>query len=62
MDITEIPVEGYERVVRGQDAESGLHAIVAVHDTTLGPGLGGMRMLPYATEDEALDVCACRAA
>ena len=54
MDITEIPVEGYERVVRGQDAESGLHAIIAVHDTTLGPGLGGMRMLPYATEDEAL--------
>jgi leucine dehydrogenase len=33
---------------------SGLHALIAVHDTTLGPALGGMRMLPYETEEEAL--------
>ena len=33
LQITEIPVEGYERVVRGVDPQSGLHAIVAVHDT-----------------------------
>lgn len=54
LKITDIPVEGYERVVRGQDPESGLHAIIAVHDTTLGPALGGLRMWPYATEAEAL--------
>lgn len=54
MDITEIPVDGYEKVVRCKDAASGLHAIIAVHDTTLGPALGGMRMLPYAHEEEAL--------
>ena len=54
MEISEIQVDGYEKVVRGRDADSGLHAIIAVHDTTLGPALGGMRMLPYVSEDEAL--------
>lgn len=54
MEITEIPVDGYQKVARCRDEESGLHALVAVHDTTLGPALGGMRMLPYASEDEAL--------
>ena len=54
MDISEIPVDGYERVARCRDEATGLHAIVAVHNTTLGPALGGMRMLPYASEDEAL--------
>jgi leucine dehydrogenase len=53
MDISEIEVEGYEKVVRCRDAASGLYAIIAVHDTTLGPALGGMRMLPYASEQEA---------
>jgi len=54
MEITEIQVDGYEKVVRCRDQESGLHALIAVHDTTLGPSLGGMRMWPYASEDEAL--------
>jgi leucine dehydrogenase len=54
MEISEIEVEGYEKVVRARDAVSGLHALIAVHDTTLGPALGGMRMLPYETEEEAL--------
>lgn len=54
LQITEIPVEGYERVVRGVDPQSGLHAFVAVHDTTLGPALGGLRMWNYASEEEAL--------
>ena len=54
MEITDIKVDGYERVARCIDKASGLHAIIAVHDTTLGPALGGLRMLPYASEDEAL--------
>jgi leucine dehydrogenase len=54
MEITDIPVEGYQRVVRAKDPVSGLHAIISVHDTTLGPSLGGMRMWPYASEDEAM--------
>jgi leucine dehydrogenase len=54
LQITDLPVAGYERVVRGVDPSCGLHAIIAVHDTTLGPSLGGLRMWPYASEDEAL--------
>ncbi len=54
LEITQIPVKGYERVVRGIDKARGLHGIVAVHDTTLGPALGGLRMWPYANEDAAL--------
>lgn len=54
MEVSEIQVEGYEKVVRCQDDASGLHALIAVHDTTLGPALGGMRMWPYESEDEAL--------
>lgn len=54
MKITEIPVDGYERVVKCHDEASGLRAIIGVHDTTLGPALGGLRMWPYETEDAAL--------
>lgn len=36
------------------DAASGLRAIIAVHDTHLGPGLGGCRVYPYASDAEAL--------
>ena len=54
MEVSEIQVDGYERVARCRDPRSGLHAIIAIHDTTLGPSLGGMRMLPYSSEDEAL--------
>ena len=54
MEISEIQFDGYETVARCRDEATGLHALIAVHDTTLGPALGGMRMLPYAGEDEAL--------
>jgi len=54
MEISQIEVDGYERVARCRDEATGLHALIAVHDTTLGPALGGMRMLPYVSEDEAL--------
>lgn len=45
---------GHEQVVFFQCETSGLRAIVAIHNTILGPALGGLRMWPYATEDEAL--------
>jgi leucine dehydrogenase len=54
LEITEIPIEGYQKVCRAIDSASGLHAIIAVHNTALGPALGGMRLWPYASEDEAL--------
>lgn len=45
---------GHEEVVFFQDKTCGLKAIIAIHDTTLGPALGGTRMWPYASEEEAL--------
>lgn len=47
--------EQHEQVVFGADAETGLRCIVAVHSTTLGPGLGGTRFYPYVDEWRALD-------
>lgn len=44
----------YEQLVFCQDKASGLKAIIAIHDTTLGPALGGTRMWPYASEEEAI--------
>ena len=45
---------GHEEIVILRDAPSGLHAIVALHDTTLGPAIGGTRMREYPSEEEAL--------
>ncbi|KAI7263075.1 hypothetical protein KC345_g9245 [Hortaea werneckii] len=46
--------DDYEEVLFCQDKASGLKAIIAIHDTTLGPALGGTRMWTYATEEEAI--------
>lgn len=46
--------DGHELVTWASDPASGLRAIIAVHDTHLGKGLGGCRMWPYASESEAL--------
>ncbi len=40
MKITDVAVSGYERVARCEDPVSGLRAMIAVHDTTLGPADG----------------------
>ncbi|WP_342511456.1 amino acid dehydrogenase [Sporosarcina sp. FSL K6-1522] len=45
----------YEQLVICQDKTSGLKAIIAIHDTTLGPALGGTRMWTYASEEEAIE-------
>ena len=46
--------EGHEQLVVVSDAESGLKAIIAIHDTTLGPACGGTRIWPYKSENEAV--------
>ncbi|WP_222435620.1 Glu/Leu/Phe/Val family dehydrogenase [Fluviispira vulneris] len=46
---------GHEQIVFCCDKESGLKAIIAIHDTTLGPALGGTRLLPYEKEDDAFN-------
>ncbi|MGH3169817.1 MAG: Glu/Leu/Phe/Val dehydrogenase dimerization domain-containing protein, partial [Trebonia sp.] len=50
----ELGSAGHEQVVFCRDKESGLQAIIAIHDTTLGPALGGTRMYPYRSEAAAL--------
>jgi leucine dehydrogenase len=44
----------HEQVVFCQDKATGLKAIIAIHDTTLGPAVGGTRMWAYASEADAL--------
>jgi leucine dehydrogenase len=53
MNITPLDVPGYEKVARAEDPESGLVAFIAVHNTALGPALGGMRLWNYRSEDSA---------
>jgi leucine dehydrogenase len=45
---------GHEQVVFCHDEPTGLKAIIAIHNTVLGPALGGTRMWAYASEQEAL--------
>ena len=45
---------GHEEVIFFSEPSCNLKAIVAIHDTTLGPALGGTRMWPYASEEEAV--------
>jgi len=44
----------HEQIVFCNDEVSGLRAIIAIHDTTLGPALGGTRMWPFKSEEEAI--------
>lgn len=54
MDIfTEI--KSHEQVVICNDPNTGLKAIIAIHNTTLGPATGGCRMYPYKSFDAALN-------
>lgn len=47
--------DDFEQVIFCQDRASGLKAIIAIHDTTLGPALGGTRMWNYKSEKEAIE-------
>jgi leucine dehydrogenase len=51
----EIQVNGYERVVYAEDSSAGLKSFIAIHNTNRGPACGGIRLLPYASKDEALN-------
>lgn len=46
--------DGHEQVAFFKDDETGLRAIIAVHNTNLGPALGGVRMWPYASDGDAV--------
>jgi leucine dehydrogenase len=45
---------GYGQIHLERDQASGLEAIIAIHDTRLGPALGGCRFIHYASEEDAL--------
>lgn len=48
-------IADHEQVVFCNDPLTGLKAIIAIHDTTLGPALGGTRMYPYPNMNAALE-------
>lgn len=50
----QVEAMGHEQVVFCNDPHTGLRAIIGIHNTTLGPALGGTRMWNYANEGEAL--------
>ena len=45
---------GHEQLSIYTDPSAGLRAFIAIHDTALGPALGGVRVWPHPTEDEAV--------
>ncbi|MCL2006786.1 MAG: NAD(P)-binding domain-containing protein [Treponema sp.] len=52
--IKEMDNYGHEQIVFARDEKTGLRAIIAIHNTNLGPALGGTRFWNYASEEEAL--------
>jgi leucine dehydrogenase len=52
LTINEQKQDGYERIVSFSD--DGFHCIIAVHNTVLGPAIGGCRLKSYASQDDAL--------
>jgi leucine dehydrogenase len=51
----QVSFDGHEQVVFCQDKDTGLKAIIGIHNTVLGPALGGTRMWNYTNEWEALN-------
>lgn len=55
MDIFEMMKRGgHEQIIFNYDKETGMRAIIAIHDSTLGQTFGGVRMVNYASMEEAL--------
>lgn len=54
LNIKEMEVEGFKKVIEAKDPEANLHCIIAIHSTSLGPSLGGTRIYPYNSTQEAL--------
>ena len=52
--MTEMSKFRHEKVLFVNNEKAGLKAIIAVHNTNLGPAIGGCRLFPYASYDDAL--------
>jgi len=46
--------DDHDQILLVRDADAGLRAVIAIHDSTLGPALGGCRMWPYENDTEAM--------
>jgi len=46
---------GHEQLVYCNDKELGLKAIIGIHNTVLGPAMGGTRMWNYSSDEEAIN-------
>lgn len=55
LKIKELQIPGYEKVLEAEDPSVHLHSFIAVHNTSLGPALGGLRMHTYAHPEAALE-------
>lgn len=55
LELEEIFVPGYEKVLKVTNKEAHLKAIICIHSTAMGPALGGIRIYPYPTFDAALN-------
>lgn len=54
MKIFETTINGYERVAFCSDEAANYHGIIVIHNTTLGPAVGGVRFWQYENDDDAL--------
>lgn len=54
LEIKELPIQDFEKVIEIIDSSVGLHAFIAIHSTKLGPSLGGARFFPYPDSQSAL--------
>ena len=50
-----IKIDGFENIYKYHDKKSGLTAYISIHNSKLGPALGGTRFYPYLNEQEAID-------
>ncbi|MBC8429178.1 MAG: hypothetical protein H8D95_01180, partial [Candidatus Endolissoclinum sp.] len=51
----EFMVDGYERILHVEHEESGLDAFIVIHNTKLGPAIGGIRCHNYSSTSAQLD-------
>lgn len=54
LSIKELKIENYEKVIEAKDPKVHLHCFIAIHNTELGPSLGGARIKSYSSREEAL--------
>lgn len=55
VSIKELSIPGYKKIIKATAPEVGMEAYIAIHSSTLGPALGGVRIYPYKNEEEALE-------